>query len=267
VSLRRENAGRGTTSRRPRRGASQPGFDRLGLPSHGTPEPTEFVRLLLDWHKGRERSFPWRQAGSPFAVLLAEVMLQRTQAPQAARIYSEFLARFPDPEAVVGADPDEVTKSLAGLGLQHRGQRVVHLCRALVERHGGRVPDDRMALRALPGVGPYTEGAVLCFGFGQDVAIVDENVVRVLCRVFGYVPKAARPRTDRGLWALAQSLVPYGHGREYNFALLDFAAVVCRDTPRHELCPLKDFCCGFRALRSEPEDDVAHPPTDRTKAL
>jgi A/G-specific adenine glycosylase len=228
--------------------------DRLHRCAPLGPEPSEFVRAILDWHLGQERSFPWRYIDNPFGILMAELMLQRTQAPQAARIYSTFLTCFPDAHAVVAADTAAVEYLLSGLGLRHRARRIISLCQALVERHGGVVPDERHALRKLPGVGPYTVGAVLCFGFGHDTAIVDENVIRVLCRVFGYIPRSSRARTDRGLWALAESLVPYGHGRDYNLALLDLGAIVCRDTPRHDACPLTDICRYFRALQSESKD-------------
>ncbi len=174
-------------------------------------------------------------------------MLQRTQAPQAARIFADFLSRYPTAASVAEADPIVIEDILAGLGLRHRARRVIALCRALVERHGGRVPDDSGSLDALPGVGPYSVGAVLCFAFGRDTAIVDRNIVRVLTRLVGYTPSATRPHTDRGLWALALSLVPHGRAREYNLALLDLAASICTARhPRHDVCPLADLCHYYR---------------------
>jgi A/G-specific adenine glycosylase len=224
------------------------------LPEQGD----EFRRRLLAWHPTRSRVFPWRDTRDPFAVLVAEVMLQRTQAPQAARIFREFTCGFPTPSSVLAAS-GAVETLLAGLGLRHRARRMLELCRALVDRHSGGVPDDPVALLALPGVGAYTTGAVLSFGYGQDAAIVDRNVVRVLTRVFGLTPNSTRPHTDRKLWLLAASLVPAGRSRAYNLALLDFAATVCRVKPRHDQCPLTDICRYFARLDDVPPSTADAP--------
>jgi len=213
--------------------------------------PREFRLRLLAWGRVNFRSFPWRTTFDPFAVLIAEVMLQRTQAPQAERIFQEFVGRYPNALAVVNANSPAVEAKLAGLGLRHRGRRIIELCGALVAQYGGNVPEDPAALRALPGVGPYTAGAVRCFGFGVDSAIVDRNIVRVLTRVFGYAPTAARWHNDRGMWALAESLVPPEQAAPFNFALLDFAAAVCTKRPRHDLCPMRDICCYYERQKGD----------------
>lgn len=206
----------------------------------------EFPGRLLAWHENRSRAFPWRQLNDPFLVLLAEIMLQRTQATQAARVFDEFVADFPSAASVVQAGKEEVEKRLSGLGLRHRARRVFVLCEALVDSHAGQVPKEPEALAALPGVGPYTAGAVRSFGFGEDAAIVDRNVVRVLTRIFGFEPKSVRPHTDRELWDLAGSLIPPQQGKAFNYALLDFAALVCTERTDHDGCPLTDICCHFR---------------------
>lgn len=197
------------------------------------------------WDHCGKRSFPWRLTNDPFAVLLAEFMLQRTQAPQAARVFQAFLAAYPNPAAVVSADAGVVVSSLEALGLRHRAVRLQGLCRAIVERHAGRVPEHLPDLLALPGVGPYIAAAVHCFGWGHDVAVVDRTTARVLVRVFGLEPASARVHTDRGVWEFARSLVPQGRGKEYNFTLIDFAAAVCSVRPKHSVCPLTDACCYY----------------------
>ncbi len=209
-----------------------------------------FQTDLITWYDANGRSFPWRDTTDPFAVLLAEVMLQRTQAPQAKRIFAAFLDRHPTPQAVLAGDPGLLEEELSGLGLRHRAKRVLQLCRELVERYGGRVPEEAEELVSLPGVGPYTLHAVQCFGYGRDVPIVDRNVVRVLTRVFGYLPSAARAHTDRGMWRLAALLVPPGRARPYNLALLDLAATVCTARPHHGRCPLTVYCHHYRTQRS-----------------
>ncbi len=225
----------------------------------------EFTRRLLAWHAERARSFPWRNLPDPFAVLLAEVMLQRTQASQAARIFEDFIALYPTAEEVVDAGEGEIEQRLAGLGLRHRARRVFLLCRALVDLHGGRVPEDAVALAKLPGVGPYTVGAVRCFAFDQDDAIVDRNIVRVLTRVFGFSPQSTRAHTDPGLWLLASSLVPPSRAKAYNYALLDFAASVCKDRPDHDNCPLADICRHFQSRRRHRNKALEDSQAERQK--
>lgn len=103
---------------------------------------SDISEKLLAWHHGRVRQFPWRDTRDPFAILLAEVMLQRTQAPQAARIFAEFISKYSSPIAVIHTEPEVVETLLSGLGLRHRARRVIELCKALIDRHGGMVPDD-----------------------------------------------------------------------------------------------------------------------------
>ena len=204
-----------------------------------------FVEKILEWGTTNTRQFPWRVTRDPFTVLIAEVMLQRTQAPQAARILIEFVNRYSDAEAVIREDPGTIESLLMGLGLRHRARRILDLCHALVDRHDGQVPSNSKELRALPGVGPYTTNAVLCFAFGRDVAIVDQNVVRVLTRVFGPSIRSARPRDDSGLWSLASSLLPLGLTRDYQFRLLDFASAICTSKTNHQDCPMVEICQHF----------------------
>jgi A/G-specific adenine glycosylase len=223
-------------------------------PYFGAIDPITYVESIIDWHFGNERRFIWRNTDDAFTILVAEVMLQRTQASQVARVIGEFLRVCPTPKAVVSQESEVLDRLLHGLGMTRRNRRLTDICNVLIERHGGEIPGDFESLSALPGVGPYTANAVLCFAFGQDVAIVDENVVRVLTRVFGVKAASSRPRNDPRFWALASSLVPKSKSREYQFALLDFAAMVCTSRTNHLGCPFIDVCHHILQRQERPSD-------------
>lgn len=197
---------------------------------------SEFVRRLLHWHRQHRRIFPWRLSRDPYRVLIAELMLQRTQAQQVRPIYEKFVSKFPKPMPITEPTASAVLKPL---GLAHRIPRIKTLMMELAEL--GYVPDNMEDLLELSGVGRYIASAVLCFGFGKDVPIVDVNVARVLGRVFGLKPKC-RPHNDPNILKLAARLVPIGKGPEYNEALLDLAALVCKPKPLCDMCPLRKLC-------------------------
>ena len=112
-----------------------------------------------------------------------------------------------------------------------------------MKRFNGKVPDNKKDLLSLPGVGPYTANAVLCFAFGHDVSMLDVNIIRVLKRVFSPDVKKSRERTDKSFWDFAESLPPKGKGKEFNYAILDFAGEVCTaKNPKCKSCPMKKIC-------------------------
>lgn len=214
----------------------------------------EFVKWLLEWYEGHARNYPWRTAGNPWFVLLAETMLQRTQAVQVLPVYQRAIERFPTPAALADASDSELLEAFGALGLHHRIARIRALAQQLVIRHEGRVPCDYESLESLPGVGPYIANAALCFGCGIDAALVDPNIIRIFEHVFGVRSEKQRPRTDPALWAFAASLIPKGKCREYNAALLDFEHhVVSTGHRRSSDCDAKPYCWihgGRRRWRS-----------------
>lgn len=207
-------------------------------------------KKLLEWHKTAKRSFTWRNSPTPYKVLISEIMLQRTQAKQVEPVYREFLKTFPTPQKLAAAPLKRIKKAIQPLGLLHRAHDIKRMAGELVERHKGEVPSDLKLLKRLQGVGDYVAGAVLCFGFGKDVPIVDANVIRVFDRFWGMKSSKPRPREDRRYWELAAALVPRKKGREFNMALLDFAALICtpRD-PKCLICPLADRCKSVGQFR------------------
>lgn len=204
-----------------------------------------FVKGLLKWHKNNKRQFPWRCDRSPYKVLIAELMLQRTQAKQVAQIFKNFIDTYPTIGEAAAADPQKVSGILEPLGLRHRIPRIIDILRKIVIEYGGRVPDDYKRLISIRGIGPYIASAVLCFGYGKPVPVVDVNVVRVLSRFFGITPSKRRAHTDPAYWNLSQKLMPKSKGPEFNEALIDFAAIVCTKEPRCEICPFSQACHYF----------------------
>lgn len=212
---------------------------------------------LLRWFAQHGRDLPWRQTRDPYRILVSEVMLQQIQVPRAVPFYEAFIARFPTLSALAAAPLAHVIRVWGDLGRYRRLVNLHRTARLIVEEHGGIVPSDVAALRQLPGVGPYTAGAVACFAFDQDVAFLDTNMRRVLHRLFVGSDVPAPTVGERALQRLAAQAVPAGRGWDWNQGLMDFGATRCRARkPACAGCPLRHVCRAYPALQS---DLAAHP--------
>jgi len=205
---------------------------------------------VLAWGAPRLRDLPWRASRDPWSILVAEVMLQQTQVPRVIPKWTSFCAAYPTPAACAAASLGEVLRRWQGLGYPRRARNVWDAATLVVERHGGSLPDDLDALRALPGIGPYTARAVLAFAFERDVAVVDTNIARVLARLAG------ERLTPRRAQALADSFVPRGVGWAWNQMVMDLGATVCRPTPRCDGCPLAASCAWHVAAHPVPDPAI-----------
>ena len=209
----------------------------------------DFRRRLLRWYATHARDLPWRRTRAPYRVLVSEIMLQQTQVERVIPKYRQSLRRYPTLVALARADAGEVRRLWYPLGYNARPFRLHAIAREAVARYGGRLPDSPEALRALPGIGRYTAGALLSFAFGRDAAVLDTNVRRVLGRVFLGPRRAARVRGDKVYWDLAEALVPTGRAYDFNQALMDFGATWCTPRrPRCAPCPMRRFCASYPAL-------------------
>jgi A/G-specific adenine glycosylase len=175
-------------------------------------------------------------------VLISESMLQQTQVERVIPLYAAFLERFPDFAALAAADAGDVVRAWRGLGYNSRAIRLHALARAVVERYDGRLPSQRDALRALPGIGPYTAAAIRAFAFECDEAAVDVNIRRVVHRVrlgLEFPPAASNAALD----VLARAAVPHGKAHDWNSALMDVGATICTArAPKCLVCPLRAAC-------------------------
>lgn len=196
---------------------------------------------LRAWFRRHSRDLPWRRHRSPYATLVSELMLQQTTVKTVVPRFERFVNRWPDLAALAAASEQEVVEEWAGLGYYSRARNLHRAARLMVERHGGDVPATAEALRALPGIGAYTAGAILSIGHGVRAACVDGNVRRVISRLDG------RDFGAKELERRAAELVPARDPGAWNEALMELGATVClpRD-PGCPECPLAAACVARR---------------------
>jgi A/G-specific adenine glycosylase len=209
-------------------------------------------RLLLAHFDAGHRQLPWRGDRSPYRVWVSEIMLQQTRVEAVIPYFNRWMARYPDVSTLAEADEAEVLKSWEGLGYYTRARNLHRAAGLVRETMSGRVPGTAKALRALPGIGEYTSGAIASLAFGERVPAVDGNVRRVLSRVFDL-----EDPTPAELVSLAAELVPAERPGDWNEALMEFGATVCSPrAPGCDDCPLGDSCLareeGTVALRPPP---------------
>ncbi len=214
----------------------------------GSPAARSLQQCLLAWYTEEARDLPWRRTHDPFWILVSEVMLQQTRVETVIPYYERFLRAYPTVDALARAPIDDVLKLWEGLGYYRRAHYLHSAAREVVTRHGGQIPEGLAALRALPGVGPYTAAAVASIAFGGNEPVLDGNVARVLARLYRVSGDPRRADTKARLEELARSHVPRGRASEFNQALMDLGARVCR--PRHPHCvecPVSALCEAHQA--------------------
>lgn len=210
---------------------------------------TSFAALIVDWQKKHGRHhLPW-QGRDAYGTWVSEIMLQQTQVATVIPYYLRFLDRFPDVSQLAQAPVDDVMAYWSGLGYYSRA-RHLHRCAQIVMRDfGGVFPDSSQALVNLPGIGPSTAAAIAVFVHGEQAAILDGNVKRILVRVWGIAGILSDKQVEARLWALAKTLLPKGKEalRIYTQGLMDMGATVCtRQQPKCHVCPLALYCVAYQ---------------------
>lgn len=201
-----------------------------------------FRRSLLRWYSTHQRDLPWRRTQDPYAILVAEFMLQQTQVNTVIPYYNEWLRRFPNLRALAQARESEVLHAWQGLGYYARARHLHSAAKAIVQEQHDAFPQAADELRSLPGIGRYTANAIATFAFDRSVPIVDANIARVLARLFNYQqPIDSAPGRD-AIWQFASSLVPPCRAGVFNSALMELGALVCRPRPACRVCPVRKFC-------------------------
>ncbi|MHA1192298.1 MAG: hypothetical protein ACTSP9_08385 [Promethearchaeota archaeon] len=202
-----------------------------------------FVKLILDWFKNNKREFSWRTLKlTPFQVLVAELMLQKTNASQVENLFPRFIKIYPNPESIVNLKEDDLAKLLQPLGLFNRRARDLKKTAEIILELGNVIPSEKKDLMSLPGVGDYIANAVLCFAFSKKMPIIDANVGRVMKRIYSFPVKSA-PSRDKKLAERMEELIPDRYFKKFNYAILDMAALICIPRkPKCEECPLTAIC-------------------------
>ena len=207
----------------------------------------DYAARLLEWHAAHGRhDLPWQHPRTPYRVWLSEIMLQQTQVSVVLGYFERFVAALPDLPALARANADDVVALWSGLGYYTRARNLHAAARLCMERHDADLPRELAALVALPGIGRSTAGAILSLAWGDPAPILDGNVKRVLCRLFGIAGWPGAPRVEKQLWAIADRLLPERHLADYTQAQMDFGATVCtRTAPACGSCPLRAHCVAF----------------------
>ena len=218
----------------PRSGRTGPRLDADALRTFGT--------RLRAWYRRHARDLPWRRTRDPYAILVSELMLQQTQVSRVIDFYHRFLERFPSVEVLAKARESQVITQWEGLGYYARARNLHKLSRTVV-REG--FPTEADQLRRLPGIGPYTAGAVATFAFERREPLVDTNVARVLTRVFAPRLHPKRARDQKAIWAIAEATLPRTGKAAWthNQALMELGALVCTARVKHcGRCPVRGLC-------------------------
>jgi len=219
--------------------------DPVALP-RDAPAVHQVSTALLAWFAVQGHHFSWRRDRAPFHVLVAEVLLRKTEAEAVERFLPAFLERYPTPDELAVADGEQLATMLAPLGLsRQRAKQLRALAERLVQVFGAEVPGTLPELLSLPGVGAYTAGILAATCTGSAVPAVDTNVARVLCRVFGLIPSHAEARKSTNVWSLAGMLVRTRPelAVQLTWAVLDLAKSTCTaQRPKCGTCPLQAYC-------------------------
>lgn len=207
----------------------------------------EIPAPLLDWYGKNARALPWRENAEPYRVWVSEIMLQQTRVEAVIPYYLRFMDALPTIEVLAGVDEARLMKLWEGLGYYSRARNLQKAARQIMAEHDGRFPSDYAEIRALPGIGPYTAGAIASISFGLPTPAVDGNVLRVLARLTGSARDIADPAVKEEFAALLRGIYPAGRCGDFTQSLMELGATVClpKAAPRCEACPLSPFCRAY----------------------
>jgi A/G-specific adenine glycosylase len=204
------------------------------------------TRLLLIWYRKNRRVYPWRRTSEPYRVWLSEILLQQTRIPVALEFYSKILARYPLLDDLVHAKEDEFLSLWSGIGYYGRARNMLRCAEAIASRHDGSFPSDLSSLLRLPGIGPYTAGAILNICFGELTPALDGNITRVLARIRNL---QTPENTRRFRQPLTQTFLRLGRGSpagDFFQSLMELGERICLPQPKCLECPVSSFCLAYR---------------------
>jgi A/G-specific adenine glycosylase len=217
----------------------------------------DLVASLLEWFPRSARDLPWRRTSDPYAIFVSEIMLQQTQVRTVIPYWERWMNVFPNSASLAGAEIERVLKLWEGLGYYSRARNLQRAAQLIQSRHDGQFPKTHEEVSNLPGIGPYTAGAICSIAFNQPTPILDGNVIRVLCRIFGIGQDPAKTTTRRRLWSLARELVETASQTRLayscstlNQSLMELGALICTPKgPSCERCPVEKYCVARKTSR------------------
>lgn len=232
-----------------------------------TGDKKDFSRTLLKWNRTKNsRQMPWKGEKNPYFVWLSEIILQQTRVEQGLPYYLRFKSKFPNVKSLASAPEDEVMKLWQGLGYYSRARNLHETAKNIQNNLGGKFPSTFAELKKLKGVGDYTASAIASFVYGENKAVVDGNVIRVLARYFGVKEAFDTSEGKKKFAALAQELIDAKNAGEYNQAIMDFGATVCLpQNPKCMDCPFAKSCYAYQQdeIDSLPAREKRTKVTDR----
>ncbi len=209
--------------------------------------PIPIQKALLAWFTANQRDLPWRRTYTPYQVWISEIMLQQTQMDRVTLFFNRWMEEFPDLESLSQASEHSVLKCWEGLGYYSRARNILKSAQILVAEYQREIPASRTLLRNLPGIGPYTAGAIASIAYNRDVPVVDANIERIFARLLNIDLTPGSPEAKRLYWAKAEELLPPGQARNFNQALMELGALVCRPkNPDCPACPLSPHCLALK---------------------
>lgn len=220
---------------------------------------------LLAWYDQNARHLPWRSDITPYRVWVSEIMLQQTQVETVIPYFERFMRRFPNLESLAAASQEDVLQTWEGLGYYSRARNLHQCARLLCQEYGGQLPADLDALRALPGIGRYTAGAIASIAFNLPTPALDANIRRVFSRLLELREPLGSAAVEKQLWEAAENSLSRERPGDYNQALMELGALVCKskapDCPR---CPLRGNAWRTRAAASRRCPCAKPNPPSRT---
>ncbi len=203
--------------------------------------------LLIEWYSNEKRALPWRKNSSPYAIWISEIMLQQTRVQQVIGYYNRFMEAFPDIHKLAKAPEEKVLKLWQGLGYYSRARNIHKTARIIDQQYQSQFPSSFNDIISLPGIGPYTAGAIASIAFNLPVSAVDGNVQRVISRLFQVREPVNTTKGNRIIKGIVEDLLPKNHPGDFNQAIMDFGALICKPlAPQCNICPLKDHCLAFK---------------------
>ena len=205
-----------------------------------------FVKGLLHWNQyENNRQMPWKGEKDPYRIWLSEIMLQQTRVEQGLKYYQNFIEAFPDVHALANAPEAKVFKLWEGLGYYSRCRNLITTAKYISNELNGVFPKNYESILALKGVGGYTAAAISSFAYNLPYAVLDGNVFRVLSRIFDEEIPIDSTQGKKRFSALAQNILPQKTAGEYNQAIMDFGAIVCKPVPVCDDCFFNKQCLAF----------------------